>query len=213
MVKEKFSEMMTYLQSYSSFLEVLNQELASKIYFLLRIHESLTLRSISELLGKSKSTISRHVQYMVESKVLIEDKKGKTYYYSIAKDLKVLVNPYQKFPEIEKDYDKLEMSTRELILELAGENLKTVFTIFGNIVSQSMKYIDLNTNIMKKQEIKNYDEWIAKTGMNTEFLMLDEEGKDQLLSQWKNAGNMKSIGKVNYIAWSTFLPISEILSL
>ncbi|MHA2334618.1 MAG: winged helix-turn-helix transcriptional regulator, partial [Candidatus Hodarchaeales archaeon] len=55
--------------------EILKQEIPSQIFLFLQTYRELSLKQLSEAIGKSKATILRHTKPMIENNIIKEFKK------------------------------------------------------------------------------------------------------------------------------------------
>lgn len=139
-------------------LEMLKNRIPTNIFLMLSAYGELSLKSLSELVGKSKATILRHTRLMVEYNVIVEYSKedDRSKYFKLHPKRFTLSTPEIILPYIKKmnQEERKEMYTSMIAFD------KSNIHVMKYILDIVLRYMDFfnetKTNIdISEDMIKN----------------------------------------------------------
>lgn len=180
-----------YSQKTLALLEIMDWEIPSKIYLFLRTHGELSLKQLAISIGKSKTTISRHLTPMLERKLVSEREFKKAHLYKLDQGLLNLGTPITEFtrgyPEKKKLFGELLdlMDPEELLLvnESFDAIYKIVLKILQNTLDHAIEYVELYDQMpVNKQRLLDYEEYMD---FIITFTSLNRANIDIFNKHWK----------------------------
>lgn len=132
-------------------LDVLDWEIPSLIYLYLRTHGELSLKQLANSIGKSKTTIKRHLDPMLNSDLIKERIFKKAYYYQLDEGLLRLNTPFAKFvgsdssrKEIfENLLENMTHDQLEIVNKASFSIFKIGLKILQNNLDATLNYVDV----------------------------------------------------------------------
>ncbi|MFW9991406.1 MAG: ArsR/SmtB family transcription factor [Candidatus Odinarchaeota archaeon] len=166
-------------------LEMFKQVIPSRIFLFLLAYGELSLKQLSEALGKSKATILRHTKPMVTNQlILVIDKKDSRSKFFRLNPRRINLNT----PEIVLPYIK-KMTPRErqeMYNSLVAVE-KSLLLLMKYTIDMSLRYMDLYTETKKNVEIdeKMIADMFEEMEMKTSWDMFNKDTRKMFDKHWK----------------------------
>ena len=217
--------------------EILDWEIPSKITLYLTTHGELNLSQLASSLGKSKTTIKRHILPMLSTNIISERVYKKAHYYSLGDGWGILSIPILQYMQ-GKESRKLKFE--QLVKQMTPEQLRVlnkasyaVYTIFikmlRNTLDATLNYIDFYANmpasVNQALEIGNTMNLMARfTSLNeynrpifdkywNEFLEKYVGEVNQLMDKKKESDPNHVVQASSDVAWHFRLPLNQLFKL
>lgn len=95
--REKINEWEPQIQTLSSALSLIGNEVRLKILFLLQEEEQLCVCDLSDILSMKVPAVSQHLRKLKDGGIVYTHRVGSTIYYAITNDVQPLVTQVLKF--------------------------------------------------------------------------------------------------------------------
>ena len=134
--------------------EILESEIPARIYLYLRTHGELSLSQLAKSIEKSKTTISRHLNPMLEHNLINERMYKKAYHYKLNPDINPLNTPKGKFiaknPETKEEFvkliDNLSPEELELVYKATFSIYSIALKILNNCLGEAMSFVEIHSS-------------------------------------------------------------------
>ncbi len=206
-------------------IEVLSKKSRFQIFINLLVYPELSLTELSESIGKSKSTIHRDLQELIESGIIREhrqDSSTKSKYYviqkkSIFQDLQIITSP--------EKMNKLSAEERKSAFNLLLSMIDSAFFILENSIGIVTKYVERFKEA--KQDLSLPDNetflrWIKEFGVSLRFVPLSNKTfpiyekhlknfVSEVSSELLSNDLQEDLFNGDYLAWNVILPMKKAL--
>jgi DNA-binding transcriptional ArsR family regulator len=136
-----------HLKSFKKVLELLKGKLRSNIFLLLLVHGELSLTRLCEVMGKPKTTVFHHVSRLIETGLIMKEKRGKDVYYSIRIDELSLNESKVDGTEL---FKLAPPDQRSYLAELFTTATKSVFSLLTSSIALAEECQDKRLKEFKK---------------------------------------------------------------
>ncbi|MHA2364856.1 MAG: ArsR/SmtB family transcription factor [Candidatus Hodarchaeales archaeon] len=205
-------------------IQALNNETRYSIVIYTLIYHELTLDKLSELLGRSKSTVHHHIQILIETGIISEKTRPgskKKYYQVLSEKLTgSLVETY--------DYDTLATLSDEERANYAKillNQLKPLTTLIKNTLNLVVEYTENLSSTIEKLTLEELQTGMQEHGdMNFNIQLIAEDvfplyfkkfmefhkSISQLISS-KTSNKSNKTKEAHFIGYTMVIPIKKIL--
>ena len=211
--------------SEESIVEVLSKESRFMIFLYLLSYPELDLGELSKRIGKSKSTIHRDLQVLIEKGIVNEirqDYSTKSKFYAL--------NPkfiFEDLPELQSPTSiaKMTEEKRKEMFEFIIQTSKNALFILDNSINLTFRYLDHFKHLKKALSIpdsETFFTWGQELGIGIRIIPLSEKTfpiyvkhyvkfAEELNKEIYESQKDEEILGGEYLVWHVNLPLRKIL--
>jgi len=206
-------------------VEVLSKESRFMIFLYLLSYPELDLGGLSKRIGKSKSTIHRDLQVLIETGIVNEIRQD----YSTRSKFYAL-NPkfiFEDLPELQSPTNiaKMTEEKRKNLFEFIIQTARNALFILDNSINLTYRYLDHFEHLKKALSIpdpETFFRWGQELGVGIRIIPLSEKTfpiyvkhytkfAEELNKEiYESQGNEEVLGG-EYLVWHVNLPLRKIL--
>ncbi len=206
-------------------IEVLSKKSRFQIFLHLLVYPELSLTKLSESVGKSKSTVHRDLQELIEAGIIKEhrqDSSTKSKYYVIQKktifqDLHMITSPDKM--------DKLSAEERKNTFNLLMSMIDSAFFILENSIGIVTKYVERFKEAKQDLSLPDHQtflRWMKEFGVSLRFAPLSNKTfpiyekhlknfYSEVNSELLTSELQEDLFNGDYLAWNVILPMKKAL--
>ncbi|TXT62756.1 MAG: hypothetical protein BAJALOKI1v1_860005 [Promethearchaeota archaeon] len=174
--------LITNLELWSKITELMDSNSVLRIIFLLLMYKKLSLRELSDILGRTKATISHHLSKIKDINLLTittEDARGSidAHIYSLRPEFYDMLN---------YDFTKLKRFKAEELKKIFRYNIlkdKGNFKVFKSLLDRANQFYEDFEQFKSEKEEVSFDEikkFYFNNLINYKIWFLSEEGREKL---------------------------------